>query len=47
MIEIIDVPPKMKSVFSGNNSALTFVYNRNNIEADISTQQGSITIINF
>lgn len=47
MIEITNVPLKIKRIFSGKNSVSISVYNKYNIEAEVIKKQGNITIINF
>lgn len=47
MIEILNVPAKMKRIFSGNNSAFILIYNKYTIEDEVVKRQGRITIINF
>lgn len=47
MIEITNVPPTVKSVFSGKDSVFILFYNNHNIEAELIKTGRSITLINF
>ncbi|MGE8555235.1 MAG: hypothetical protein ACN6OB_15050 [Chryseobacterium jejuense] len=47
MIEITNVPLKMKNIFTVENSVFAWVPNKCNIDDRVIKSQGSIMIINF